>query len=469
METNVENKLIELIPHPMRNNRGIINGLGSIFKAISGNLDASDGERYEKLIQKLKQNQEKLSSNIIRQNSLAVSLIDKFNNTIQQINHNEKLIEIKINQISEIVKNKVYRENSDFIKDIINQLINMFEIINSILQDIENSISFAKIGMMHPSIMKTKDLLREITDVQNRLKKNQIPVEIRLENIMVIEKLIKVDCYLLNNKITYILRIPITHPIELNLHHLYSIHIPNESHFKAIIPENKYLLKNELYYSFMGDPCMKVLPLFYICDPVELLEIGAKNPCEIQLMNIEDHAICQKMRLEINQPIFKRLEESNQWIGLLPTEETVRLKCHQQEEAIKVKGSYLVDIPNTCQISTNQEVIINYQQIDTQSQPILFPDSDIQEISREKFNLSLHLNNVNLDELHEIRTGFIENRPALQENSISYTPSAWTIIVYGILAVLLAYAIYKKIRDINPPSRRSPQESIELQNIQLPQ
>ncbi|XP_074028409.1 uncharacterized protein [Leptinotarsa decemlineata] len=30
--------------HPRRNKRGLINGIGSIFKSITGNLDASDGE-----------------------------------------------------------------------------------------------------------------------------------------------------------------------------------------------------------------------------------------------------------------------------------------------------------------------------------------------------------------------------------------------------------------------------------------
>ncbi|XP_074035629.1 uncharacterized protein [Leptinotarsa decemlineata] len=278
VEENAEKKLIEILPHPSRTKRGLINGLGSIFKAVTGNLDANDGERYENLIKQLQQNQNALTNNINTQNTLAISLIDKFNKTVQQINHNEEMLAEKINQISKIVQNHAYRENSNFIKDIMNQLINMFEMIISILQDIENSISFARIGIMHSSVMKTNELKRELESLEIKFKKNQLPIEISLENIPLIEKLIKIDCYILNNKITYILHVPITYSSELNLYHLYSTPIYTGGQFKAIVPRNKYLLKNELYYAFMSDACMKIRPQLYICEQADLFEAKKHQP-----------------------------------------------------------------------------------------------------------------------------------------------------------------------------------------------
>ncbi|CAG9814085.1 unnamed protein product [Phaedon cochleariae] len=98
----VENKLTEILPHPSRTKRGLINGLGLIFEAISGNVDASDGERYEKLIDQLQKNQKELASNIRSENSLSIRLINEFDKTDQNIVRNEKLIESKINQITKI-------------------------------------------------------------------------------------------------------------------------------------------------------------------------------------------------------------------------------------------------------------------------------------------------------------------------------------------------------------------------------
>lgn len=39
----LESKLDSLLPH-VRNRRGLINGLGTILKSISGNLDDDDGQ-----------------------------------------------------------------------------------------------------------------------------------------------------------------------------------------------------------------------------------------------------------------------------------------------------------------------------------------------------------------------------------------------------------------------------------------
>ena len=42
--------------------RGLINGLGSIIKSISGNLDQNDAEKYDNLIDQLKNNQKILQN-----------------------------------------------------------------------------------------------------------------------------------------------------------------------------------------------------------------------------------------------------------------------------------------------------------------------------------------------------------------------------------------------------------------------
>ncbi|XP_074042059.1 uncharacterized protein [Leptinotarsa decemlineata] len=116
-----ESKSQEIITNPKRIKRGLINGIGSIFKSITGNLDAEDEERYEKLIRELQNNQKVLAS--------------KFNQTVQQIIHNEKFLQEKIVHIAAIFQTKSYEENRAYVHDILNQMIDMFEIVNSALQD----------------------------------------------------------------------------------------------------------------------------------------------------------------------------------------------------------------------------------------------------------------------------------------------------------------------------------------------
>ena len=320
-QERVENKIKEILPHPQRNKRGLVNVVGSVFKAVTGNLDASDGERYENLIKKLQENQNKLAINIRNQNSISTSVINKFNSTIQQIGQNEMLIENKINQISIIVQKTTYRENMHFIKDILNQIINLYEIINSILQDIENSITFSKLKVMHPSIITFNDLLKELKKLEKIVGSNNMPLSTNLENIFLFEKLIDVDCFVLNNKITYLLRVPITYPNSFEYYHLYSIPVIHQSLFKVVIPRDKYLIKNQLHYTYRGTPCKEMEPNSFLCEEEDLKEIEKKSPCEVQLLqSTKSTSTCQQIDVTITRPVINQLDKSNQWILVLPNE-----------------------------------------------------------------------------------------------------------------------------------------------------
>lgn len=56
MIENIESKLFYLFPEHnyIREKRGLINGLGSIVNAITGNLDADDAIKFEQQISSLK-------------------------------------------------------------------------------------------------------------------------------------------------------------------------------------------------------------------------------------------------------------------------------------------------------------------------------------------------------------------------------------------------------------------------------
>ena len=51
----ITNKMVNLFHN--RNKRGLINGLGSIIKSITGNLDSQDAERYDEIFRKIEENQ----------------------------------------------------------------------------------------------------------------------------------------------------------------------------------------------------------------------------------------------------------------------------------------------------------------------------------------------------------------------------------------------------------------------------
>ncbi|KAJ8977117.1 hypothetical protein NQ317_005245 [Molorchus minor] len=382
----VQIKLNEIIPHSKRTKRGIINGLGSIFKSITGNLDASDGERYDRLINEIQNNQQKLSKNIVKQNSISLDIIDKFNQTIQQISHNENLLKLKILQIATIVEQSGTWKKSIFIKDILLQIINMFEILNSILQDIENSIAFSKLNVMHPSIIKTVDFYNELLKLQN------------------------------------------------------------QSQFKTIIPKDKFLLKNELYYAYESNICTGIMPSYYVCKKLNLKATGDENPCEIQLLQMKNKTTCQQIQVVISNPQFRVLDETAQWIGIFPQKEVVNLKCRRQEEILKLYGTFIIDIPTGCQISTPNKVLGSEQQTINNNQVIFFPELEEQKNDViANMNLSIQLEDAKLDELQDIKQKIIDNQPNLSFiDKVSHIPSVWTLIVYVLIIIVILYFFPKE-------------------------
>lgn len=466
-EEKVTQKLTDILPYPQRVKRGLINGLGSIFKVISGNLDASDGERYDKIINELQANQIKLSSSLKSQNSLSIALINKFNSTVRQISQNERYLESKLNQVALIVQKQSIREHSIFIKDLMIQIINLYEIINSVLQDIENSISFAKLQVMHPSIMKSTELFEELQNIGKSLHKGQLPIEITLENTILLQNLIKIDSYISNNKITYVLHVPITYQQEFKYYHLYSIPVLSKSQYKAIIPKNKFLIKTELYFAFMGEPCTQISHRLHLCQKMDLQGIRDHCPCEIHLLDGRNTS-CETASITMAKALINRLEGTDQWIGVFPFQQNCKLKCPHQEEVIKIAtGTYLIEIPVGCQISTTGETITNRKSF-TQAQPILFPNLEESESKIPKMNFSLHLQEIPLDELQSIKTQILEDHPDVSFETLSYIPSIWTLLIYALLLSALCYMAYRTIPKKWWSTTNEDQHGVELSEVQLP-
>lgn len=93
-----------------RNKRGAIDGLGSIIKFITGDLDGEDGKRIEESIKVLKENQENLNHEMNTQASLMSKTIEVFNKTISKIVINQIPVETKINQVQTYAKDTQKRK-----------------------------------------------------------------------------------------------------------------------------------------------------------------------------------------------------------------------------------------------------------------------------------------------------------------------------------------------------------------------
>ena len=73
-----------------RKRRGLINAAGSVWKFITGNLDASDGEYYTNCINKIEKDEHELENLMKKQIMVTTSVIKSFNETIRKLQIDEE-------------------------------------------------------------------------------------------------------------------------------------------------------------------------------------------------------------------------------------------------------------------------------------------------------------------------------------------------------------------------------------------
>lgn len=94
-------------------------------------------------------NQSRLSSEIEKSNSISLEIIDRFNNSVQNSASHQIIFKEKITVIANFTLRHSFFEKSVFARDLTNQMIHLYEIIISTLQDIENSLTFARLNILH--------------------------------------------------------------------------------------------------------------------------------------------------------------------------------------------------------------------------------------------------------------------------------------------------------------------------------
>ena len=456
-ESMVEIKLNEIIPRPDRQKRGLINGLGSIFKSITGNLDAEDGNRYDKLIEKLHRNQEHMSENIKNQNSLSMDLIEKFNETIQNINHNGKTLTARIFKLQNLIKIQTDKENIDAAINTANGLINLYKIIYDVLQDIQNSMTFTKLKLLHPSVINVNDLFKILKNLENLLPSGQLPFKITYENTVLYESLIEVECYISQNRVVYILNLPINYPGEFILYHLYSIPVQDDkTKFHAIIPNSKFIALSEKKYAQTNNNCLKISKGNYYCKHQELIDKFTQKICEVNLIDNKNSENCSSQNLIINAVQMFNIEDSNKWIVIAPMERQIVLQCDQTN--IKtIIGTHLIPLQNSCQFKINEQTIYS-KEIKEEIAPMIF-DFKTKIPFDNLSKIPLKFENMKLDELQIIKEKINIIPLDDQEIADSATHVPWILVVLIIIVAVAVYSYqsYKRRRTViaadNDPSR----------------
>lgn len=123
MSKVIENKLENIRSHNATSKRGLINGLRTALKFVTGDIDNSGEKRINRIIlNHMQQNQYNIQNQISMQYSINHEFIKDFNPTVQNIPHNQITLNESILEKENTVNINAEHQDIVFVEDMRNQL-----------------------------------------------------------------------------------------------------------------------------------------------------------------------------------------------------------------------------------------------------------------------------------------------------------------------------------------------------------
>lgn len=385
----IENKITNIIGTNTlkRNKRGLVNALGTAISWVTGNMDADDKDRYDRIINKLQENSYHLEHNVEHDITINKNLMKTFKQDIDILNRNNA----KASNIFNSIDNYTHSIH-------LNELYSIINYITVRVTDIENSLEFCKLGILHSKILEQSDT--------NNVNKPLITKD--LETLWLTSK---VSCSIQNGVIHYLISIPL---LSKKLSTLYFLSVPTKHQnniVTTITPYNLVLYDNNATYT--GN-CTYIKTNYY-CTNLILLHNKCINSL---LLNTQTSCITTNVH---SAPFVKFIEAINMYLCFKSPVVTLRSNT-----------TYPLHIPSIALLRLSQ----NESLLEFNSPKQITIDSDI-ILPTTNVNTSYKMYNISFETLllPSITNTQLEDLELY--SSISYI----NYIVY-ILCILVTYLLF---------------------------
>ncbi|KOB52363.1 Uncharacterized protein OBRU01_26024, partial [Operophtera brumata] len=340
--------------------RAWIRGVGSVLKQIFGTLDENDALKYNDAIEYVQENEKHLVSLMKESILVTSSTITSYNQTLSKIKDNEINLSEAIDNLSLNLKNISEQTNGLHILFKVNQVFNNLETsiltLSFQLEDVTNAILFSSQNILHPAIMTSSQLYRELANNYRHLSRDlQLPIALDMNNI---HYLVTYVCPFPMFPMFHV-PVPLVGIKEYTL--FYNIALPtpydcNEPYkFTLIIPGNKYIAmtKDKLQHCTFDDmkECKVVSPGNFICDVTNVYTTDAMPSCESELLSKVIREVPKQCDVKFvygKLDIWKPLA-NNKWIFVQSEPNKVSIDClNSKLYETNILATGILTLPNNC-------------------------------------------------------------------------------------------------------------------------
>ncbi|CAK1601383.1 unnamed protein product [Parnassius mnemosyne] len=423
-----------------REKRGLVDGLGSIIKSITGNLDYTDADHFNRAIKSIHEDENKIVTEFNNHVSLTKDLSNQYSRIIDSIVDNQNKLEILIGKINQSEATRDY----DLIKyahfgQVLMILSDNVDSISQELIKLQNNLAFIRANTMHHSIVNLKSIrimINRATELYGNKKVGDLDIREYYD-------IIRLGSYYVGNEIVIVFKFPILLP---HIYDMYKLSIvPNKRH-EILTPPFPFLAIYQKDFQYIEAECPKTSK-WYICKEKRSLRSQTSPDCIHHLITKQQtNAVCNPYTVTLDKPAYEELDDKHYTITF-PTPTKVHLSCGQDLYKI-LQGSYLVIVPLKCYIETPLFSISNTKDR-LKGQALKIMDIPEEHTSIPSSASAYKLNSINLQHLHATNTKISQQSPLNLRRNDDYSLYHTTIPFYaliisaGALILCILYRRYK--------------------------
>lgn len=461
------NTISHLLGH-QRPKRSPFNFIGTISKTLFGTLDADDAERYNNAIEQVENDEKEILNLLDVQTQVVQDTITNFNHSIESIltterKFNKNLVKIQnfINSTENEVRN---RSQTSLINTNIQLLSNYIEDYQSDVDTIVDCILFSLQGIIHPSIISPQNLLKELLLTVAHLPKGlNYPTPLNIDEIYKLQKTLDLISYYMDNKLIYILSIPLIKNEKFTLYHTIPLPIKSKDHFLFIQPSQSKLAISESrnHYTLLEnvEDCKHIDVEQLICKRnVVILSTHNKPICEVTLLINKKIENCKTYINTKTINIWYKLYKPNAWLYILSEPSDVTLNCKNENlKDFNLQNTGILTLNKECHGYTNKITLTTAKDIEIDYNAII-PSIDITTdecCHEENLNNSIKIPlleplqeiDTNLDNLNILSQRIYTAKDKIHEiynsHNIHKSVNYITYFIYILITIVLLTIMYK--------------------------
>lgn len=461
------NSISHIISNSVSKRSAWFSGIGTVFKHIFGTLDENDAKSYNDAIQALYNNDKKLADSITKSILISQTAISSMNKSLNEININQAKLNDVIDQLSFSVRNISETVNIISFKTKLSAILNVLQsnllTISFKVEDLLNSILFVKSNTLHPSILTPNQMYNDIVSNLKIIPKHRdFPVSLDISNIHTLINTADLVCYYLDNKLMFIVKLPLVNLIEYNVYKNIPLPTPHASDkpdsFAMILPHEQFLAlsKDKSSYTYLKDlnNCKNIPIETYLCEITDVYTVLNNPPCEIEIITKAVSSLpknCPYKFLFGDIDIWHKLNNNN-WIFVQSKPAKLSIECKNDVYEYTISGTGVLNIPSQCtafhkslKLVRKANTSINIPKVSSDFNIINDSCCNLSKFSKLRTDIQASkINNVNLDNLKPIQIAsdeIVKDLKSLETpivNHISFPIiSILSIILSSSLIILL--------------------------------